>query len=63
MANANPATTLSTAPAVTTTTEAVKNCAGCNKPMRKAKRYYRNGKYYCNKKCWKTASTTPAKKE
>ena len=34
--------------------EAVKNCAACNKPMKKAKRFYRNGKYYCNKRCWKT---------
>ena len=35
--------------------ETVKNCAACNKPMKKAKRYYRNGKYYCNKKCAKSA--------
>lgn len=42
-------------------TEAVKNCAGCNKPIKKAKRYYRNGKYYCNKKCWKTSQKTEAK--
>lgn len=31
------------------------NCLGCNKPIKKIKRYYRNGKYYCTKKCWKTA--------
>ena len=37
----------------------VKNCVSCNKPLRKVKRYYRNGKYYCNKKCWKTG-TQPA---
>ena len=42
------------APAATGTPEVVKNCAGCNKPMKKAKRYYRNGKYYCTKKCAKT---------
>ena len=35
--------------------EEVRNCAGCNKPMNKAKRYYRNGKYYCNKGCRKQA--------
>jgi len=29
------------------------NCLSCNKPIRKLKRYYRNGKFYCNKKCWK----------
>jgi hypothetical protein len=28
------------------------NCLACNKPIRKLKRYYRNGKFYCNKKCW-----------
>ena len=43
--------------------EAVKNCAGCNKPMREAKRYYRNGKYYCNKKCWKASLKAKDKKE
>ncbi len=34
-------------------TEETKNCASCGKPMKKAKRYYRNGKYYCNKNCFK----------
>ena len=28
------------------------NCLACNKPMKRIKRYYRNGKYYCTKKCW-----------
>ncbi len=28
------------------------NCLACNKPMKRIKRYYRNGKYYCSKKCW-----------
>lgn len=28
------------------------NCAGCSKPLKKLKQYYRNGKFYCNKKCW-----------
>lgn len=28
------------------------NCLGCNKPLRKIKSYYRNGKFYCSKKCW-----------
>ncbi|MDD5431556.1 MAG: hypothetical protein PHO70_00995 [Candidatus Omnitrophica bacterium] len=28
------------------------NCLSCNKPIKKTKRYYRNGKYYCSKKCW-----------
>ena len=28
------------------------NCLGCNKPLKRIKRYYRNGKFYCTKKCW-----------
>jgi hypothetical protein len=28
------------------------NCLSCNKPIKKIRRYYRNGKYYCTKKCW-----------
>lgn len=28
------------------------NCLNCNKPIRKLKRYYRNGKFYCTKRCW-----------
>jgi len=46
------------------TTEVVKNCTGCNKPIKKAKRFYRNGKYYCSKKCAKTtikAAASPKK--
>lgn len=31
------------------------NCLACNKPIKKLKRYYRDGKYYCSKKCWKKA--------
>lgn len=29
------------------------NCLACGKPIIKLKRYYRNGKFYCNKKCWR----------
>jgi hypothetical protein len=28
------------------------NCLACNKPIKKIRRYYRNGKYYCTKRCW-----------
>jgi len=35
------------------------NCLACNKPIRKLKRYYRNGKFYCSKKCWRKATTKP----
>ncbi len=41
-------------------TPEIKTCAACSKPLKKVKRYYRNGKYYCNKNCWKTL---PAKSE
>jgi len=27
------------------------NCPACNKLIKKLKRYYRNGKLYCSKKC------------
>ena len=46
----------------TATVEEIKNCASCNKPLKKAKRYYRNGKYYCNKNCAK-GKNKPATKE
>ncbi|MFA4888200.1 MAG: hypothetical protein WC628_01315 [Candidatus Omnitrophota bacterium] len=35
------------------TQEKQANCLACNKPIRKLKRYYRDGKYYCSKKCWR----------
>ena len=30
------------------------NCAACNKSIKKKRFYYRNGKHYCTKRCWKT---------
>lgn len=44
------------------------NCGACNKALRKRRWYYRNGKYYCTKRCWQTtvkkeekpAEATPA---
>jgi hypothetical protein len=29
------------------------NCLSCNKLIKKLKRYYRDGKFYCSKKCWR----------
>jgi endogenous inhibitor of DNA gyrase (YacG/DUF329 family) len=29
------------------------NCPHCNKPIKKIRRYYRDGKHYCTKRCWK----------
>jgi len=31
------------------------NCPVCNKPIKRLTRYYRDGKFYCAKKCWRTA--------
>jgi len=31
------------------------NCAGCNKSIRKKRWYYRNGKFFCTKRCWHDA--------
>lgn len=30
------------------------NCLSCNKPIKKIRQYYREGKYYCTKRCWVT---------
>ncbi|RKY31333.1 MAG: hypothetical protein DRP74_05180 [Candidatus Omnitrophota bacterium] len=38
------------------------NCPACNKPIKKLKRYYRDGIFYCNKKCW-TKSVKEKKKK
>lgn len=32
------------------------NCLACGKPIKRIKRYYRDGKFFCNKKCWKKSS-------
>jgi hypothetical protein len=34
-------------------TERQTNCLACNKLIKKLKRYYRDGKFYCSKKCWR----------
>ncbi len=35
--------------------EESKNCPACKKPMKKARRFYRNGVYYHNNNCFKKA--------
>ena len=42
--------------------EETKNCTGCKKIMSPAKKYYRNGFYYCNKNCYKTKMADDAAK-
>jgi formylmethanofuran dehydrogenase subunit E len=43
--------------------EPIKNCAGCSKPLKKKKKYYRNGKYYCNKNCFKNQGKPKAEEK
>jgi hypothetical protein len=40
--------------------EVAKNCPACKKPLKKARRYYRNGAYYCNITCFKTVQAKAA---
>lgn len=40
--------------------EQVKNCPACKKPLKKARRYYRNGAYYCSINCFKKAKAAKA---
>lgn len=44
-----------TKPSGPTKSERPTNCMNCNKPLKHKIWYYRNGKYYCTKKCWKSA--------
>ena len=39
------------------------NCLGCGKPLKKIKRYYRDGKLYCSKKCWIKAKKPKGEEE
>ncbi len=42
--------------------EAAKNCVECKKSISRAKRYYRNGAYYCNKNCYQKKMASLAAK-
>lgn len=33
--------------------EAIKQCVGCKKPVKKLRRFYRNGQYYCSENCFR----------
>ena len=39
------------------------NCAGCKKSIKKKRWYYRNGTYYCTKRCWSASTKKEVKKE
>ena len=47
-------------PAAAAGGEEKKNCPVCKKPIKKAKRYYRNGQYYCNFNCWRAGEKEAA---
>ncbi len=34
------------------------NCASCKKSIKGKRWYYRNGQYYCTKRCWGTTKKT-----
>lgn len=44
-----------------TTQEVTLNCAACNKPVKKIKRYYRDGKFYCNRGCYNNKAKSAGK--
>ncbi len=35
------------------------NCPACNKPIKKLRRYYRDGIFYCTKRCWIKKTKNP----
>jgi hypothetical protein len=37
--------------------EEIKNCPACKKVLRRSRRFYRNGAYYCNNTCFRTVQT------
>ena len=47
-------------PAAKQKAEKPKNCSQCNKPIKRKTWYYRNGKYFCGKGCWKLSQKKAA---
>jgi late competence protein required for DNA uptake (superfamily II DNA/RNA helicase) len=39
------------------------NCVKCNRRLQRKAWYYRNGGYYCSKRCWKLSSKELSKKK
>jgi hypothetical protein len=39
------------------------NCLTCNKQLKRIRTYYRDGKYYCTKRCWAKKVKAPAEQE
>jgi len=38
-----------------TNQEKIITCTDCSKQLKRVRRYYKNGKYYCNKSCYRKA--------
>jgi len=36
--------------------EEMRKCGACGKNVKRAKKFYRNGRYYCNENCWRKKS-------
>ena len=45
------------APAPAAKTTRATNCTQCNKRLNRKSWYYRDGQYYCRKRCWKDSTT------
>ena len=43
--------------------EEVKNCPACKKVLKRSRKYYRNGAYYCNNTCFRTVQTKLSKEK
>ncbi len=58
---AEPAKEEKTVPTPEVKRERPANCEGCKKSIKNKRWYYRNGKYFCTKRCWSTTDKKSAK--
>lgn len=43
--------------------EEIKNCPACKKVLKRSRRFYRNGSYYCNNTCFRTVQEKKAQEK
>ncbi len=43
--------------------EEIKNCPACKKVLKRSRKFYRNGGYYCNNTCFRTVQDKLAKEK
>lgn len=43
--------------------EEIKNCPACKKVLKRARRFYRNGAYYCNNTCFRVVQEKQLKEK